>query len=214
MAQYFSINAVRVGGIGQTWPGTLYSDATDPIALLQTAGVVLKPATNATIAAAAARAQARRAAGGTLAECESIMTLAYIAAASGTVTDSATIALADLTGLAGGVTTFTKNIGAVQPAGQVLESVTLRGLTGFDDGAAATYVIDVGWVAVPDALASAMDVAVATATGYPKPGDGASAYPGAAIGGFQLQMKITSAVDLNTTTAGSITVDVVSKLPV
>lgn len=116
---------------------------------------------------------------------------------------------ADLAGLAGGVKTFSKNVGAAMPANARLLGVSMGEgtLVAFDDATHGTFGLEVGTAGTAALLRSSQSV---------KAGDIAAAVPGTAgaggfdfapIGTLQIVAKLTSSVDLNTATAGAITVN-------
>lgn len=114
---------------------------------------------------------------------------------------------ADLAGLAGGVTSFDKDLGAALPANAHILGFSTSLTTGFDDATHATYTAKAGGAGSTD-LFSALNVTTGQ-TGFPKQGTvGALGFPMAPQGSQQLVVNISSTVDLNTATAGSMTVDV------
>ncbi len=119
---------------------------------------------------------------------------------------------ADLAALGAGVKTKTKSLGAVLPAGARFLGVSLESLTGFDDGAAATYALNVGYAGAGEIVAA--ESVAAAASGFPKAGTaGAQGYAGAALTAGQATVKLTSNADLNTATAGAITVTIFFAVP-
>ena len=113
-----------------------------------------------------------------------------------------TFGFASLSGLGPGVTTYiNSDAGGALPAGAVVCGYSISNLTFFSDGAVGAYTVEFGVAGAADVMAST-DVAAGAA---PKAGTAASlGYPGApAVGTFSV--KLTGSVDLNTTTAGSIT---------
>ena len=70
---------------------------------------------------------------------------------------------ADLAALGAGVKTKTKSLGAVLPAGARFLGVSLESLTGFDDGAAATYALNVGYAGAGEIVAAESVAAAASA---------------------------------------------------
>jgi hypothetical protein len=129
-------------------------------------------------------------------------------AGAGIVKQSATITqAADLAGLGAGAKTFDKNIGAALPAGARYVIVTAENVTDFDDATHGTFALVVGTSAGGNQVGTSMNVA-AGQSGFPK------AFTAGASAGFllaplasaQLSVRITSSVDLNTATAGAVTV--------
>jgi hypothetical protein len=89
MTTYYLINPVNLGGVGLLWPGTKLNSAIDPITQIQSAGGTLVDSTNATVVAAAAKAQPVKAAGGDVSTAASIMVAAYSASNNAGVQGSA-----------------------------------------------------------------------------------------------------------------------------
>lgn len=75
MATKFLINAIRLGGIGQLWPGSSYDDVREAplVALIESGGGLLWDSGDAYVFAAAPKAQAVRLRGGSPGEAESVM---------------------------------------------------------------------------------------------------------------------------------------------
>jgi hypothetical protein len=75
MATKILINAIRLGGIGQLWPGTSYDDVREAglVAQIEAGGGLLWDSSDAIVAAAAERARAVRSRAGLANEAESIM---------------------------------------------------------------------------------------------------------------------------------------------
>ena len=116
--------------------------------------------------------------------------------------------VADLAGLGAGVKTFDKNVGAVLPANARILGATLETVTDFDDATHGTYTTIVGTSAGGTQIGTSINVA-AGQTGFPKAftaGAGGFAY--CPQGAAQLTARITSSVDLNTATAGTMIVNV------
>lgn len=93
MATKILINAVRIGGIGQLWPGSSYDDVRDAglVTQVNDAGGLLIDSGNATIAAAAPKALAVRARAGSLAEAESVMQSAVQASQNASIGGADTV---------------------------------------------------------------------------------------------------------------------------
>ena len=142
--------------------------------------------------------------------------LAALEAGSGTTgVQKRTVTLTkagDLVALGAGVKTLTKNLGAAIPAGARFLGASLESFTGFDDGAAATFGLTIGY-AGGNEIATSTSVA-AGATGFPKaPTAGAQGYVGGALTAGQATVKLTSSADLNTASAGAITIAVFFAVP-
>lgn len=120
---------------------------------------------------------------------------------------SVAFTLAELQALANGVKTLDKNLGAVLPSNARIVSATDEGVTTFDNGGGGgTYVATIGTSAGGNQIGASMNVALGQ-TGFPKQfAAGAQGYPFALQSGAQLSARLTSNVDLNTTTAGGATV--------
>lgn len=121
MATKILINAIRIGGIGQLWPGSSYDDTQEAslVALIQVSGGLLWDAGDATVADAAARALAVRGRAGPVAEAESIMQSAVQASQSASITGQNTVsstvatvqtATTGLTVNSGGGATLTRGV--------------------------------------------------------------------------------------------------------
>jgi hypothetical protein len=114
---------------------------------------------------------------------------------------------ADLAGLGAGVKNFDKNLGTALPANARLISVTAETVTDFDDAAHGTYAITVGTSAGGNQVGTSLNVA-AGQSGFPKiVTAGAQGYLMAPQGSAQLTVRLASSVDLNTATAGAITLN-------
>lgn len=127
-----------------------------------------------------------------------------------------TIARTELTGLAGGVMTFSKNVGSgALPSGARLIGVSFgESFTGFTDGATATYTMKLGSTSDDDAITSTINVASGQ-TGFPKAGTaGVRGYVGAPMYAEQPALILTSDADLNTASAGSVTCTLAFFVPV
>lgn len=129
-------------------------------------------------------------------------------AGSGVLKATCTITqAADLAGLSAGVKTFDKNVGSALPSHARIVCVTAESVTDFDDGAAGTYTMTVGTSAGGNQIGTSLNVASGQ-TGFPKQFT-------AGAGGFllcpqnsaQLTTRLTSNHDLNTATAGAVTVN-------
>lgn len=119
-----------------------------------------------------------------------------------------TIGFADFAALLAGVKTFDVNLGAALPANaRLLAPPSLRTWTGFDDAAHGTYVAKVGTSVGGNEIATDQSVAAGQA-GFPKiMSAGAAGFAGMVESAAQVHVRITSSVDLNTATAGAVTVD-------
>jgi hypothetical protein len=117
-------------------------------------------------------------------------------------TRTVTFGFAALSGLGAGVKTYISgDASGALPAGARVLGWSIDTLVFFSDGGVGTYTVEFGVAGAADVMAST-NVAAGAA---PKAGTAASlGYSGApATGTFSV--KLTSSVDLNTTTAGSIT---------
>lgn len=137
-----------------------------------------------------------------------------IAALQGQIIKKATVTITqagDLSGIA--ATTFAKNLSQVLPVNARFVGVELAGFTGFDDATHASYTVSVGTSGTPTAIVNAANVAAGQG-GFPKAGTaGANAFPGSSHSAETLQALITGGVNLNTATAGAITVNVFYFVP-
>ena len=126
---------------------------------------------------------------------------------TGAVKQTVTIALADLSGLAGGTKTFTKSLGAVLPTNARFLGVDQRLTAAFTASPAlVTGTVSVGVTGTVNALVTANDVT--STSGFPKAGTaGAKGYAYGSLSGLQPTVTITTDKDLNTCNAGSISVD-------
>lgn len=128
---------------------------------------------------------------------------------TGVVKRTVTITQADdLAGLGAGVKTLTKALGggAVPANAHFLGTVVSLG-TLLDDATHGTYSVKVGSASDDDAIIGSVNVA-AGQTGFPKAGT--AGVRGFAMGPLYAETTnaiLTSSVDLNTATAGSITID-------
>lgn len=117
-----------------------------------------------------------------------------------------TLGFATMSGLAGGVTTYQLALtGGALPANARVAGFSIAAMTGFDDATHANFDAELGIAGANDVMASTSVKAGAAAA--PKAGTAASlGYFGAPAVGTPT-IKLTGAVDLNTLTAGSITVE-------
>lgn len=225
MSQFYLINTVILANGTKLLAGEFVDDAVTPSAPITAAGGILWPASDTVVAAAGVAVAAKHANRGiNESEANDLMIAAVENSIRGTnsgaaasiatlqgqqiqkVTCTITQA-ADLAGLAGGVTSFNKNIGAALPANARIIGYELTGFTGFDDATHATYTAKAGGASSTDLISTAN---VTTGqTGFPKPGTaGALGYAGAPQGGQQLVANISTTVNLNTATVGAITFNV------
>lgn len=114
---------------------------------------------------------------------------------------------ADLAGLGAGVKTLAKNLGTLPTGARLLGWVIAEGsATMFDDATHGDFNLELGVAADPDAVMTSLSVK-AGATGFPKTGTaGVKGFPMVLCGGFTIQALLTGSVDLNTATAGSMTI--------
>lgn len=93
MAIKILINAIRIGGIGQLWPGSSYDDEREAplVAQVEAAGGLLWSSDDALVAAAATRALDVRSRAGSPAEAESIMQSAVQASQSASIGGANTV---------------------------------------------------------------------------------------------------------------------------
>lgn len=117
-----------------------------------------------------------------------------------------TLAFAVMSGLGGGVTTYQLALtGGALPANARVAGFSISAMTGFDDATHANFSIEIGIAGTNDVMASTSVKAGDAAA--PKAGTAASlGYFGAPAVGTPT-IKLTGAVDLNTLTAGSVTVE-------
>lgn len=227
MSTTYLINTTRLG-TKILWPGTLFDSSVDDTSSIAAAGGRLYDSANNTVAAAAVIAQHIRQQAGSLEEAAAVMVsaaavadaaiaAAATAAVSTTLTTGAltkrTVTLDftadDFAGLAGGVKTKSKALGAALPANARFAGLVVGSGTfvGFDDATHGTYVLKLGSTSDDDAVLATVNVA-AGQTAFPKLGTVGVR----GVAGFPLYAEIqnlilTSSVDLNTVTAGAITVD-------
>ncbi len=114
----------------------------------------------------------------------------------------------DLAGLAGSVKTFDANVGAVLPTNaRLMGPPTLTSWTAFDDATHGTFALTVGTSAGGNQIATTQSVASGQ-TGFPKiMTAGAGGFPMALQSAAQATCRLTSSVDLNTATGGSVIVN-------
>lgn len=126
-----------------------------------------------------------------------------------------TIAYTDFAALAGGVKTKDYDVGAALPAAAILVGPPrLSGLTEFDDATHGTFAVTVGTSAGGTQIGTSESVA-AGVSGFPKlMTAGANGFATADAASAQLSARITSSVDLNTATAGAVTITVYYVVPV
>ncbi len=207
--KYILINAVTVANVGRLYPGSVYDDQFDPITRLTSAGAVLAPFTDPIVKAASDVVMAAKVTGLPPEDAQATMLAAYTqsAAAPNLQRVSATFTLAMLTALAATVTTLDVLLGGVLPANAtLLGPPSLKDWTALDDATHGTFALVVGTSAGGNQVATTQSVA-AGQTGFPKVMTaGAAGFPGAAQGGAQLTVRLTSSVDLNTATGGAVTV--------
>lgn len=111
--------------------------------------------------------------------------------------------------LAGGVKTFSKNIGAVLPANARLIgwSIGESVMTLFDDATHGDFGLEIGTAGDPNEIMASESIKAGT-TGLPTKGTaGVDGFTGRSITAQQMIAKLTSSVDLNTATAGEISVN-------
>ena len=117
----------------------------------------------------------------------------------------------DLAGLPALQKVFTKNLGAVTAANGKLVAVVVNATVLFTDGGVATYTLEMGEAAADtNEIRTAFDVATASAVVFPGNVDAARGVLGfdmAPCAAKQESITIRSSADLNTATAGSVTVD-------
>ncbi len=228
----YAINAVQVAGLGLVFPGTLFSDQYDDLTRLANAGVLLWPSSDATVAAASVAVNAKRSSGITPEDAQGLMlaavgssnsiaaAAALAAAVAAQVTANAGVGVVkrtvtlnysadDFAALSAGVKTKTKAIGAALPANAryVGHVVGSGSFTGFDDATHGTFTAKVGSSSDDDAIVSTVNVA-AGQSGFPKAGTaGVRAFAQCPLYAEVHNLILTSSVDLNTATAGAITVD-------
>lgn len=188
-------------------PGTLL-DADGQVAALAAGGELADP-TDPYIAAALVLCNHARAHGQDENFCGNLMRAGQSMSnrAALPTLRTVTIGFAAFAALAAGVKTYDVNLGAVLPTGAVLLAPPqLSGFTGFDDAAHGTYAAIVGTTTGGNDIATTQSVA-AGQTNFPKVMTaGTAGFPMSALGAAQAKVRITSSVDLNTATAGAVTV--------
>jgi hypothetical protein len=112
----------------------------------------------------------------------------------------------DLVDLDAGVISLQKNIGGAQ-AGRYLVGFSSGGSGGivFANGAGATYTLNAGWGGTPNLLVLNRNVGSAGGV-FPLDGNGTSNCSGYELGALQMVAVLSSNQDLNTATAGFISV--------
>lgn len=117
--------------------------------------------------------------------------------------------LDNFAGLGAGVKTFTKVIAlaADNPGDWYLVGIELVQTAQFTDGGVGTYSVIVGTSGDDNAFIEATDAKAAIPVKPANPG--ILLFPGALVPDLELRVKITSSVDLNTTTAGALKVRMV-----
>ena len=127
---------------------------------------------------------------------------------TGIVKSTVTITQAsDLSGLANGTKSFAKNVGAVLPANARFVGVDLCVTAALSGGGVATGTLAVGVTGTANAIVTA--TSVVSSSGFPKAGTaGTRGYSMASLNGLQLTATVTTDVDLNALTGGSVSVDV------
>jgi hypothetical protein len=239
MAQFYAITPVTYVG-NHVRPGTLLDSVADAATYnaYVAAGGITAAAGDASIAAAALVAAGLILRGADDATLQTVMLAAYVAdAATDTIVDAGnlitattiegalqelaagsisvqkrtvTIAFGDLSGLAGGVKTFTAAMGSALPANARFVGVTIGEgtFTGFDDGGGGgTATLKVGSVSSDTNAVSTVNVATGQ-SGFPKAGTaGARGFDMAPLFAEVYNTILTSNHDLNTFTAGSVVVN-------
>lgn len=119
-------------------------------------------------------------------------------------------AFASLAGLAGGVKTYDVALVTPPTNARLLGCVIGEGAAFdlFNNGAGASYGLEIGVAADHDLLTTSTDIAVATGNTNPKTGlSGIAGFPMKNIGGQALRLWLTSSADLKNTTVGQVQVD-------
>lgn len=131
--------------------------------------------------------------------------------AAGIQKRTVTVAAADLQALAGGVQSKAFNMGAVLPSNAKIVGGTIEALTLFDDATHGTWQVKVGEAVGANSLCIDKNIAAGSGTTAPLPFQSGmfqnGCLPAMPISG-QVAATIHASVDLNTATAGSITVSV------
>lgn len=135
---------------------------------------------------------------------------AWVASSSalGAVKRTLTLPFAMMSGLGAGVKTYTlADAGGALPANARILGFSISALTGFDDATHGNFDLEVGVAAVNDVMASTSIKAGSAAA--PRAGTAAAkGYVGAPAVGTP-SLKLTGSVDLNTLTAGSVSVELI-----
>jgi hypothetical protein len=214
MAKQALINTINMGTGGVYYAGTVIDDTEARYTSLVANGALFAPMSNSTIATAQALAAKMRAKGDSGLAVDAVMMDAYDTVQAATeAADTAsklqkrsvTIAFGAFSGLSGGTKTLTvADTAGALPTGARVMGVSIESFTGFDDATHGTYTVECGVAATNDAMA-ATSVAVG-AGAAPKVGTiGAKGFIGCPVSGT-FQAKITGGPDLNTATAGTVTV--------
>jgi hypothetical protein len=210
MAKLVLLNNVVLAS-GAIYAGTPLTDATQQAAVQAVGGVLVDPTANPAVAAAAALVAGFAATGRFTPEMWEAMMLAALSGPGGNASQtfeySATSKFGDFAGLAAGVKVLDYNIGPVLPYGARLMALPVAdGWTGFDDPTHAVVTAKVGITAGGVELGASTAVDVTTGSGFPK-AFGAGAFDGYGLAAAaQMRVRIGSTVDLNTLTAGAVTV--------
>ncbi len=118
------------------------------------------------------------------------------------------VAFGSFSGLGAGVKTFDVNVGTALPANARVMAAIVGDFTGFDDATHGTFTLTLGSSAGGNQVGTSLNIA-AGQTGFPKPfSAGAQGYLLAAQSSTQLSARVTSSVDLNTASAGSMSITV------
>lgn len=215
---FFLLVPVRLGGLTLR-PGKALHASQDNIAAIQAAAGPggTWPGSDATVAAAAAVTARRIQDGIGDAELSAIMVSAAAASASAAAAAAKAAAIHELTVtigfaalVAAGAVLFADfpMSASPLPAGARLASLpSSEGWVGFDDPTHAVDQVEVGKTTGGAELGALVAVDVTTGTGFPKPFvAGAGEYVGMDLSGVTPKVRFSSAVNLNTLTAGSVTV--------
>jgi hypothetical protein len=125
----------------------------------------------------------------------------------GLIHKTLTIGFAQFASLLAGVKTFDASFAAFPANARLIAPPTLETWTGFDDPAHGTYVLVVGTAAGGSQIATSQSVA-AGQTNFPKAMTaGLQGYPMSSQSAATLSVRITGSADLNTATAGAVTVN-------
>jgi hypothetical protein len=219
MAAKILIMTFQLGAIAPHNAGDIITDAALQTQLAAYGAVLVDQATNPGLDALATLARKERASGRRR-NAEALMLAGFTAAlangpgatasllAAGQVQKrSVTIGFANFAALAGGVKTFDVNVGLALPVGARVIGCSSEGFTGFDDALHGTYVAVLGVTTGGNEIATSLNIA-AGQSGFPKVmGAGAAGFVGALNSAAQLKARVTSSSDLNTATAGAITLN-------